>query len=230
MPFLFLLDEANLSPMEHYLSPFLNACDKALDRGARLSLGGDQDLLIPRYTRFLATVNFDHTTEALSSRFLDRSWVITLSPRSIDFDLDESGADLELGPIPAFSYERLMRTFGNTKKDPSQDSSLMDVFRDVAKICSDGGRPISQRSQRMIMRYLSAATPLMDRGTADSRFAPLDYALVQKVLPMLSGPTEDLLDLMQSMADKCADMPMTANKLASMLKMGEESGFVQFFA
>ena len=230
VPFVFLLDEANLSPLEHYWSPFLHACDTALDRGARLSLGGEEDLLVPRYARFLATVNFDHTTEALSPRFLDRSWVVTLDSRVADFDLDEPDTVFDPSGVRAFSYERLMQAFGGGRERPALDPTLVDTFREVVGICSEARRPISQRSQRMVMRYLSAASPLMETGTADSRYAPLDYALMQKVLPMMAGPVEEVAALLKALGDRCADLPMTSEKVVTMLEMGEDSGFVQFFA
>lgn len=44
---------------------------------------------------FLATVNFDHTTEELSPRFLDRSWIITLEPSRIDDETDEDLSNAE---------------------------------------------------------------------------------------------------------------------------------------
>lgn len=230
VPFVFLLDEANLSPLEHYWSPFLHACDTAIDRGARLSLGGEEEMLVPRYARFLATVNFDHTTEALSPRFLDRSWVVTLDSRAADFDLDEPDTVFDPSGVRAFSYERLMRAFGGGHDRPALDPTLVDTFRDVVGICSEARRPISQRSQRMVMRYLGAASPLMETGTADLRYAPLDYALMQKVLPMMAGPVEEVATLLKALGDRCADLPMTSEKVVSMLEMGEGSGFVQFFA
>ena len=39
-PYIMLLDEANLSSLEHYWSPFLLACDKFRNRPTALSLGG----------------------------------------------------------------------------------------------------------------------------------------------------------------------------------------------
>lgn len=230
IPFLFLLDEANLSPLEHYWSPFLHACDTSLERGARISLGGEEDLLVPRYVRFLATVNFDHTTEALSPRFLDRSWVVTLEAKATDLDLDEPESDFDPSDIRAFSYGRLMRALGCGLARPALDSTLLDTLRDVVGICAEARRPISQRSQRMVMRYLASTAPLMRTGTADSRYAPLDYALMQKVLPMMAGPSEEVTPLLKSLGDRCADLPMTRERVGTMIEMGEDSGFVQFFA
>lgn len=76
-PFVVLLDEANLSPMEYYWADFMNACD--LDSVTKyLELGKDFELKIPQTLRFVATINNDHTTELLSPRLLDRAFIITL--------------------------------------------------------------------------------------------------------------------------------------------------------
>ena len=59
-----LLDEANLSPLEHYWSGFMGACDEP----NTFSTQGTP-LKLPAGIRFLATVNYDRTTEQLSERY-----------------------------------------------------------------------------------------------------------------------------------------------------------------
>ena len=77
VPYLVLLDEANLSPMEYYFADFMNICDER-DEFSTISLGSDFTYRIPDSLRFLATINNDHTTENLSPRLIDRAWIITL--------------------------------------------------------------------------------------------------------------------------------------------------------
>jgi Mrp family chromosome partitioning ATPase len=78
---LVLLDEANLSSVEHYWSDFLGMCDT---EGAkrRIDLGipdaGQRFLEIGPQVRFIATINNDATTEKLSPRLIDRAPIITL--------------------------------------------------------------------------------------------------------------------------------------------------------
>ena len=64
------------------------------------------------YVRFIATVNFDHTTEELSPRFLDRSWIITLDSDNDAFDDDDRVPYAEFSEIAPFSYGKLMSVFG----------------------------------------------------------------------------------------------------------------------
>ena len=80
-PFIILLDEANLSPMEYYWADFMNICDD-LDNNSSINLGNNNVFHIPETLHFLATINNDHTTETLSPRLIDRAWVITLPKNS----------------------------------------------------------------------------------------------------------------------------------------------------
>ncbi len=225
-PFLFLLDEANLSPIEHYWAPFLHACDTFRD-GMDLTLGGNNTWRIPAWVRFLATVNFDHTTEALSPRFLDRSWVITLGYDDIDLDTSFTRSDLTVhAPIP---YERLMEVFGG-KDDYVPDPTISSAMGSIFRSCHEAGYPISPRSQSMIARYVSAAVDLMETSSKESQMAPLDYAVSQKILPMLSGPSEQMEKVVKALGVSCASLTRTSEKLKQMHDMGEANGFYQYFA
>lgn len=77
LPYIILLDEANLSPMEYYWSDFMNICDD-LGPHSKVNLGEDYVFGVPETLHFVATINNDHTTETLSPRLIDRAWIITL--------------------------------------------------------------------------------------------------------------------------------------------------------
>ena len=62
-----LLDEANLSPIEHYWADFLSMCDGQGDKDINLT---SKSLKIGQNIRFIATINHDNTTERLSPVFL----------------------------------------------------------------------------------------------------------------------------------------------------------------
>ena len=224
-PFVMLLDEANLSPIEHYWAPFLHACD-TFQNGTVLTLGGSDSLTIPAWTRFLATVNFDHTTETLSPRFLDRSWVITLDPDDIDFDPSYQNPDFS--SYEPISYSKLMEVFGGDA-NYTPDQASLKALNQILRVCKDGNCPVSPRSQGMIMRYLSAATNLMDKSSKDSTLAPLDYAVSQKILPMLSGPADQLKTLFEGLTECCSTLTITSRKLKQMREAGEANGFYQYF-
>ena len=86
LPMLFLLDEANLSPMEYYWADFMNVCDD-LAVSNEINIGENHIFSIPETVHFVATINNDHTTETLSPRLIDRAAVITLPSVSRSFGL-----------------------------------------------------------------------------------------------------------------------------------------------
>lgn len=226
-PYVFLLDEANLSPIEHYWSPFLRACD-SFQEGNELSLGGSRIWHLPRYVRFLATVNFDHTTEALSNRFLDRSWVITLSPDYFDLEFEQINFTREFAGEEAFSFEKILSVFAcNTNDVPDQDN--IQLLDELARICKEHAYPISPRSLIMMKKYIASASRLMSLKTRDSKYAPIDYAFSQKVLPQLTGPAELIESLIDDLINKCSELKNTKNQLNRMKELGKDSGFYQYF-
>lgn len=227
-PYVFLLDEANLSPIEHYWSPFLRACDIFQEDGVAFSLGGTEKWHLPNRVRFLATVNFDHTTETLSHRFLDRSWVITLDPDFIDSDLERVNIAEEFASEYAFSSNRLFQAFGYGKADvPNQDN--VQLFDELIRACRSYSFSISPRSQLMMKRYIATASRLMSLQSKDSQYAPLDYAFSQKVLPQITGPTEMVGELIEDLSDKCSQLKTTKKQLDRMKEFGKDSGFYQYF-
>ena len=226
-PYILLLDEANLSPIEHYWAAFLRKCDITTDNNIRMSLplGGDQTFNIPQHLRFLATVNFDHTTEELSPRFLDRSWVVTLDPQD---RLDENSDNNDNAP-QMISYPVLQQIFLKRDDDQYNDSiknkwnSIMQLFK--SDKCS---LPIMPRSQRMVENYCHVACRCMDMS---NRLTPLDYAFSQKILPTINGMGENYKYLISELINICDDMPMTKKHLLRMYANAERNlGFYQFFS
>lgn len=228
-PYLFLLDEANLSSIEHYWSPFLRACDSFTRNGGSLSLGGDATFSVPSHVRFIATVNFDHTTEELSPRFLDRSWVITLDPQSMDFEGDElDGGAHDFSDWPTLRHETLERVFG-VPRNPIPPQAQRAKVKEVLDACARHGWSVSPRSQRMMNGFICAASQLMDTSTAETTYAPVDYAVTQKVLPQLNGPAERLQGLLDELG-QVGGLPLMSRRLERIVKVGEESGFYQYFS
>ncbi len=226
-PYIFLLDEANLSSMEHYWSPFLRACDSFQDDAFPISLGDGRTFLVPEYVRFIATVNFDHTTEELSPRFLDRSWVITLDPENGAFDEDVKAAEVDFSETAPFSYERLISIFGS-KPNSRMSNESRSKLKEVLEICEAHHFPVSQRSQRMMRDYICTAERIMDTSSAQSVYSPVDYAVAQKVLPQLSGTEDRILELLKRLVSVNA-LPETKKRVERMLETGSENGYYQYF-
>lgn len=229
-PFLFLLDEMNLSPAEYYWAPFLRACDTYNAQGCRLDLGGERRLAVPPCARFMATVNFDHTTEALSPRLLDRAWVLRLEP--VDLDLDETPAPCvpEFSGVPAYSWGRLVRAFGATGQT-RLGTAVKEAFRTICSLMAAHGAPVSQRSQAMVRGYVEASMRFADRGDTEAGLLALDRAVAQKVLPQVNVPaTPDAQELVDGLAKECASLPLCQRIVERMREAGADDGFYTYFA
>lgn len=229
-PYFILLDEANLSPIEHYWSPFFRNCDFSPLNERTISLGGNANWLLPDHLRFLATVNFDHTTEELSPRFLDRSWVITLEPNVVDLELDELPEHDE-NMVP---FASLLQAFSAQSGD-KLDSSLADKWDAIQEIFAHEkcALPLRPRNVRMVYNYCVVAAKCMTRTTTATKFAPLDYAVAQKILPTINGSGERYRYLISELMKECSEqtMPLCAQHLKRIERTGgAELGFYQFFA
>ncbi|MDR3116074.1 MAG: AAA family ATPase [Treponema sp.] len=227
-PFFILLDEANLSPLEHYWAAFLRLCDEDSAYSRSLSLGGKHQWSIPRHVRFLATVNFDHTTEELSPRFLDRSWIITLDPNTMGGEVAhlETPNQETIIPFSALSAAFLLR--GDARIGDEGISSKWAKIQSVFKL---NKLPIMPRNLKMVHTYCAIAGKYMDTQTSENRFAPLDYAISQKILPILNGTGERYHNLLKGLKEECKSMPLCHHHITRILKAADENmGFYQFFA
>ncbi|MCY0856639.1 hypothetical protein [Cupriavidus sp. D39] len=181
-----LLDEANLSPIEHYWSCFMGMADGEGNR--QLVLGRDR-IQIPPYLRFLATINYDGTTEPLSPRMADRASIILMEPalddsRNVD---DSRDAPCAL-PLSAQTMHQL---FGCEDVVPDLLPEELSAFKRVRQILAEPdpqqGMPlsISKRKEIAISQYCSKARGIM-RAENDALLA-LDVAILQHVLPQIRG-------------------------------------------
>lgn len=226
-PFIILLDEANLSPIEHYWAAFLRNCDMTTSNKT-ISLGGNGILQIPDHLRFFATVNFDHTTEELSPRFLDRSWIITLEPTNIDSDTEEELCDSD----SIISFGDLISAFKN-KDENNIDDSINSKWNAIQKIFRESRLPIAPRNLKMVKNYCSVACKCMKQDDTQTKFAPLDYAFSQKILPTISGTGDNYKRLIEELLKECTDefMPISAKHLERIKIVAENNmGYYQFFA
>ena len=227
-PFIILLDEANLSPLEHYWAAFLRNCDFASVSNRSITLGGNKSFSLPEHLRFLATVNFDHTTEELSPRFLDRSWVIMLEPSRIDDEADEDIRNSD----DMVSFKSLRDAFCLRESDEI-DEAIQTKWNAIQKIFRDRSLQIMPRNQKMVKNYCAVGCRCMEHDTPTTKLAPLDYAFSQKVLPTINGTGENYQLLIDDLLKECTaqNMPISAKHLERMKRVAENNmGFFQFFS
>lgn len=185
VPYIFLLDEANLSPMEFYWADFMNIADRRTSLST-ISLGDRYRCRIPDTLRFLATVNNDFTTENLSPRLLDRVAVLTL-PRIRTRLYEEHELDLDM-PKPILSWKALKEFF---RSDPDSKERLQKQLQPVYDVFDELDLAISPRVQLSVLDYVSAAARVFGwEGDRSPDSWAIDYAIAQRLLPKINGSGE----------------------------------------
>lgn len=227
--YLMLLDEANLSPIEYYWSQFLKNCqlddpDELPKR--KINVSQTESWKISPNLRFLATVNFDHTTEELSPRFLDRSWVVTLN--SPDNMLPKAKPAVPQ-PVPTETLDRL---FGYPKEGEYFPEPVSRIWNDIQQTFKDKdvNLPLSPRNILAVEHYCIAAARFS--ASEITLEQALDFAVLQKILPTISGYGSRCENLVNNLLDISRDsLPNTFQKLEQMREAAEvNSQFYQFFA
>ena len=219
-----LLDEANLSPIEHYWSDFLSICD-TFHEGKKLNLGGKSNtftLDLPPSLRFIATINTDATVEPLSDRLLDRASVITLTNENNNLDnlsLDDLGFN---GTVP---YQELAEAFMISREQTLklQNSGKLELERNaLAKIRhaleSDArsAHPvyISNRKMNAIYNYCAVANQL----AFENDVPPLDFAIAQHVIPKIRGYGKDFKERLIDLDKVCREYRLSrSNQLVKQI-------------
>ena len=216
-----LLDEANLSSIEHYWSSFMGMTDSTT--AETLPVGKDS-LLIPRNLRFLATINYDGTTEVLSPRILNRASVIVMRPGEISPRQIFDKASLQPLPIASVNMDALFGLFDEAPElEIEEKSALEAIIKVLCDSTVDKGRSIhiSQRKINAIRQYCGRARSVM-RSDGNSVTA-LDWAVMQHVLPQISGHGvkfgNRLLALKKCLEDQCLEM--SSNYLDQMISHGQ---------
>lgn len=225
LPYWILLDEANLSPMEHYWADFMGICD--LNKNVRIvNLGEDYQFMISDALRFFATINLDHTTEALSARLIDRAWVIKLDNPDLDFDEYQ---DSELDSYyPSIRFSVLQQLY-EVGKNPSEkmDDILVEKFNMIKDIFQSEGYLFSPRIVGMIKKYCIASKQVMnlDKDENSNSYVALDYAVAQKILPMINGYGENYSKFIEKLIEECDEttMPKSNYLLRSILRNGRNN-------
>lgn len=224
-PYLILLDEANLSPLEYYWSDFMSLADNDNLRDMTIDLGNDIKLKIPETLRFVATINNDHTTESLSPRVIDRAWIITLP--EVDWEkTTHIDTSVYGNGNPILMWKHFSATFKNINKDTAYKNS--DIIKNIYKLFKENDTPISSRSMQQITDYICVAQKLFEdeANTIDTSYIAIDYAVLQKILPQINGCSSEFLN---ELAKLCDNLPMSKAKINKIKKKGEDMEYYTFF-
>lgn len=214
-----LLDEMNLAPVEHYFSDFLSVAETRYREGTSIvtdplpielpmivdGVADEQANLrgirLPPNLRVVGTANMDETTHTFSPKVLDRAF-------TIEFDDPDLTSFASGGATSADTFEALGKfVIAETNAISVQESreSSQDLFDHVAgmlaeiqEILSPAGIKFGYRTRDAILMYLHfwRECALGDIMTGS---AALDFCILQKVLPKISGSGDGLEESLKSL-------------------------------
>ena len=234
LPYIILLDEANLSPMEYYWSDFMNICDD-LGPHSKVNLGEDYVFGVPETLHFVATINNDHTTETLSPRLIDRAWIITLPQLNLrDYSSFGNESNIPTEEVEVISWKSLRDAFTPVKDECFFPPELQKCYESIVAKLREKKFTVSPRIDIAIKRYWAIASKYFemdDTKTAAPTIA-LDYAIAQRILPKIGGNGEEFEKWLKEFSSLCSSNGL--NTSAAIVKDIIERGnqqmkYYQFF-
>ncbi len=215
-----LLDEMNLAPVEHYFSDFLSVAETRARSGAdivtdKLPIERPQlppgtidptatlrDKGLPPNLRIVGTSNMDETTHSFSPKVLDRAFTIEFDdPDLTAFSSAAIGGAKALDALATAIIDKSNAL--SVLEARSSNTELFDqialMLSDIQEILAPAGIKFGYRTRDAILLYLHFWQQL---GIADilTSNAALDFCLLQKVLPKISGSGQTLSDVLDKLA------------------------------
>jgi len=204
-PFFVILDEMNLSKIEHYFSDILSCSESRVLIGEKVEqemivLHNSTDQLITDNDQFehipsatdlptnlfiTGTINVDESTQTISPKVLDRSNVIEFN----DVSLEVYGGD-EIEDQKKYYLKEFPDFFGfeipNKKHYKILDDQIKSHLTSINAILKDYNLHFGYRVANEIALYISNAKKYIG-DSMDIQITALDHQLVQKVFPKLNG-------------------------------------------
>lgn len=220
-----LLDEANLSSIEHYWSDFLGMCDpeganRLIDTG--IPSATERFISIPKNLRFIATINNDSTTEKLSPRLIDRVPIISMDHSFNLNNLPSQGVKF----TGAVSFDSIDNAFNISPSDATFTQDEQNALESILETLSHPVKRttsvrVSRRKINAMRRYCHIANEIDVMRTP-----PLDYAINQHILPLIEGYgssfKERLIDLEQKLTEY--DFTVSRTSLNNIINHGDIYG------
>jgi MoxR-like ATPase len=217
-PYIVLLDEANLSPIEHYWSDFIKLADLNYPRIIKIS--DNEEIKFGKGFRFVATINNDHTTEALSNRLIDRAPIIQLDQPDKNSIIEDDTDNKLISSI--FDFIELENLFTPTSKWKSDATLIENTLEGIKEKIERNttGIIISPRKHIAILKYCKVATGLLEGNS----YIALDYAVSQHVLPLINGRGVDFEKMLYSLKEDLNSKGMDKSEklLNKIIERGKE--------
>lgn len=217
-----ILDEANLSPLEHYWSSFYNLTDST--GMLEVKLGHNETIKFPNNLRFIGTINYDHTTEELSPRVLDRINIIQLN-KSEDINFNHISSS-KIKNIQ-LSFKRCIDFFelaNNNQIELKIEDRTEKGYKEIKSEFKNLKIYISPRVEIAIKRYITLASKYMSDVNK-----PLDYCVAQRLLPLINLQGSENKQRLESLKEqlKINKCEISTRILEDIISIGSEKGIYE---
>lgn len=218
-----ILDEANLSPLEHYWSSFYNLTDSS--GMLKIQLGHKEEVCFPDNLRFIGTINYDHTTEELSPRVLDRINIIQL-PKNDEDNFSFSNSEIKRIQL---TFERCKNFFEIDNKIPESTKNektdkIINQYKEIRDEFKKLKINISPRVGQAIKKYIIVASEYMSDVNK-----PLDYCIAQRLLPLINLQGIENRQKLDALKEKLENnkCDISAIILGDIINIGSEKGIYE---
>lgn len=216
-----LLDEMNLAPVEHYFSDFLSVVETRSRNGAHIStdplpielprvIEGTADvhtelrgIQLPSNLRVVGTANMDETTHVFSPKVLDRAFTIEFDDP--DLTTFSTLSNATTGPaFPdlakfVFSESNALSVHEARAESEALFEHIAGLLGEIQEILSPAGIKFGYRTRDAILMYLHFWKKLNLKDIITG-YAALDFCILQKILPKVSGSGEALAESLKALS------------------------------
>lgn len=215
-----LLDEMNLAPVEHYFSDFLSIAESRERKGN--NIGSDplpielpekpgaglpdpvadlRGVELPSNLRVIGTSNMDETTHSFSPKVLDRAFTIEFDDpdlTSFASGAASGGATFELLSNIIINPKNALSVLEASAENQELFEHIAQRLSEIQDILSSAGIKFGYRTRDAILLYLHFWRQL---GLSEimAGYAALDFCILQKILPKVSGSGELLADALSKL-------------------------------
>ncbi len=259
------LDEMNLARVEHYLSDLLSAMESP---SREIPLEADSVVRLPSNLFLTGTVNVDETTHVFSRKVLDRANTIELTEVDLRFPPSQLGIEIRKpkaeNPIAfqsLFLNSRVLDVAAANRKletvAPGLVERALDLLTRLNGALAQSQLSFAYRVRDEALMYLANSFDARGRGLFDTDSRrngqiALDFQVLQKVLPRLSGSLEQIEPALRAVlevlapgliparapapapprlsgADQPGPYPRSAAKALRLLARLERDGYATFY-
>lgn len=210
LPFILLLDNADVATPEHYLGALL---EREPGEDAVLNLGGGFELVVPENVRIWTTLAGDHTAVELSRRFFDKSVTLRAGEWRTGYRPAHKKAFDRKG---ALDYPSICALASKHAELPMEFENKLMHFADLMR---RRGLVLSERALQNARRFTAASRHFMESYAGMQKFYAVEMAVLQyflagrtgvdlgaHTLELLSSETENMPVLHKAVEDLAAEV------------------------